>query len=86
MAMFLQAAKDAAKKAVIDKLPGIIEQNEPMIESNLRTALQQMQPEEAALFLNHWKKLDSVVQSTLAAKGGKKRTKRSTRRRPHSKS
>ena len=83
MASFLQAAKDAAKKAVIEKLPGLIEQNEEMIATNLRSALLQMQPPEAALFLQHWRKLDEVVQETLKPNpvnmGGKKRT-RSTKR------
>ena len=85
MASFLQAAKDAAKKAVIEKLPGIIEQNEPMIESSLRTALLKMQPTEAAIFLEHWNKLNGVVQSTLnpSSLGGRKRTKPSKRTRRH---
>ena len=79
MASFLQAAKDAAKKAVVEKLPGLIEQNEDMIATNLRAALQKMQPPEAAVFLQHWQKLDQVVQETLKSTavdvGGKKRTK-----------
>jgi len=68
---------------VVGKLPGLIEENEPMIESNLRMALQKMQPPEAALFLEHWQKLDRVVQDTLkpVPVGGKKRTKRSKRTR-----
>lgn len=83
MASFLQAAKDAAKKAVVEKLPGLIEQNEEMIATNLRSALLQMQPPEAALFLQHWQKLDQVVQETLKSNsvdvGGKKRNKRTKR-------
>jgi hypothetical protein len=79
MASFLQAAKDAAKKAVIEKLPGLIEENEEMITTNLRGALLKMQPPEAAVFLQHWQKLDQVVQDTLRPNpvdvGGKKRTK-----------
>jgi hypothetical protein len=83
MASFLQAAKDAARKAVVDKLPGLIEQNEEMIATNLRAALLKMQAPEAALFLQHWKKLDQVVRDTLTPNsvdvGGKKRTKRTKR-------
>jgi hypothetical protein len=79
MESFLQAAKDAAKKAVVDKLPGLIEENEEMIATNLRAALVKMQPPEAALFLQHWQKLDEVVRETLKPNavdvGGKKRTK-----------
>jgi len=79
MASFLQAAKDAAKKAVVEKLPGLIEENEEMITTNLRSALLKMQPPEAAVFLQHWQKLDQVVQDTLRPNpvdvGGKKRTK-----------
>ena len=82
MESFLQAAKDAAKKAVVEKLPGLIEQNEDMITTNLRAALLKMQPPEAALFLEHWQKLDEVVRDTLKPRpdvGGKKRTRRSKR-------
>lgn len=83
MASFLQAAKDAAKKAVVEKLPGLIEQNEEMITTNLKAALLQMQPPEAALFLQHWQKLDQVVRDTLRPNpvdvGGKKRTKTTKR-------
>ena len=79
MASFLQAAKDIAKKAVVEKLPGLIEENEEMIATNLRAALLKMQPPEAALFLQHWQNLDQVVQETLKSNavdvGGKKRTK-----------
>ena len=79
MQSFLQAAKDAAKKAVVEKLPGLIEDNEEMIASNLRAALLKMQAPEAALFLQHWQKLDEVVQDTLRQRpvdvGGRKRTK-----------
>jgi len=80
MESFLQAAKDAAKKAVVEKLPGLIEQNEDMIASNLRAALLKMQEPEAGLFLEHWQKLDEVVRDTLKPRpnvGGKKRTRRS---------
>jgi hypothetical protein len=83
MASFLQAAKDAAKKAVIEKLPGLIEENEEMITTNLKGALLKMQPNEAAVFLQHWQKLDEVVQDTLKIHsidiGGKKRTKKTKR-------
>lgn len=83
MASFLQAAKDAAKKAVIEKLPGLIEENEEMITTNLKGALLKMQPPEAAVFLQHWQKLDQVVQDTLKPSsvdiGGKKRTRKTKR-------
>lgn len=88
MASFLQAAKDAAKRAVVEKLPVLIEQNEDMIAANLKLALLKMQPPEAALFLQHWQKLDDVVQNTLRPRsvgmGGKKRTK-TTKRVVHNK-
>jgi hypothetical protein len=83
MASFLQAAKDAAKRAVVEKLPGLIEENEEMIATNLKAALQKMQSPEAAVFLQHWQRLDEVVQETLRPTpvdiGGKKRTKRTKR-------
>ena len=83
MASFLQAAKDAAKRAVVEKLPGLIEENEEMIATNLKAALLEMQPPEAAVFLQHWQRLDEVVQETLRPNpvdvGGKKRTKRTKR-------
>jgi hypothetical protein len=81
MASFLQAAKDAAKKAVVEKLPGLIEQNEEMVVTNLKAALLDMQPPEAAVFLQHWQKLDQVVKDTLRPVdvGGKKRTKTTKR-------
>jgi hypothetical protein len=82
MESFLQAAKDAAKKAVVEKLPGLIEQNEDMIASNLKAALLKMQQPEADLFLQHWQKLDEVVRDTLKPTpngGGKKRNKRTKR-------
>ena len=82
MASFLlQAAKDVARKAVVDKMPGLIEENEELIETNLKAALVKMQPPERALFLTHCQKLDKVVQDTLKPVdvGGKKRNKRTKR-------
>ena len=62
-----------------------------MIESNLRAVLLKMKPEDGALFLEHWQKLDKVVQDTLKSSaivpapdiGGKKRTSLTKRRKRH---
>ena len=74
---------------MVKQLPGLIQENEPMIESNLRAVLLKMTPEDGALFLEHWQKLDRVVQDTLRPTpvdvGGKKRTRLTKRKKRHTK-
>jgi len=83
---------------VTAQLPGLIEKYEPKIESSLRDSLSKLKvsnPTETQLFYTNWKKLNKVVDETLAGtpalatspdstdmKGGK-RTRR--RRRKHRK-
>lgn len=83
---------------VTSQLPGLIEKYEPKIESSLRDSLLKLKvsnPKETELFYANWKKLNKVVDETLAGtpaaptstdstdmKGGK-RTRR--RRRKHRK-
>jgi hypothetical protein len=64
----------------IAKIPGLIEKNEPMIESQLVSALKTMKPDEAALFLQNWSKVDTVVRATLKKPGVGARRKRTQRR------
>ena len=70
---------------VTAQLPGLIEKYEPEIEESLITALSKLKdadPVNAKLFLDNWRKLDTVVERVLVSKSaGKKRTRR--RRRIH---
>ena len=63
---------------VTSQLPGFIEKYEPVIESNLTSALTQLKiehPNEAQLFLVNWRKLNKVVEKVLApSSAGRKRT------------
>jgi hypothetical protein len=51
-----------------------------MIESQLVSALKTMKPDEAALFLQNWSKVDTVVRATLKKPGVGARRKRTQRR------
>ena len=75
---------------VTAQLPGLIEKYEPKIESSLRDSLSKLKvsnPKETELFYANWKKLNKVVDNTLAGTPappvGGKRTRR--RRRKHRK-
>lgn len=65
---------------VTAQLPGLIEKYEPTIEENLTTALSKLKEEDptnAKLFLDNWRKLDTVVERVLGSKtAGKKRTRK----------
>ena len=65
---------------VTGQLPGFIEKYEPAIEENLTIALTKLKEEDpvnAKLFLDNWRKLDTVIERILASKtAGKKRTRR----------
>jgi hypothetical protein len=80
MASFLQAAADSARRMAIAKIPGLIEKNEPIIEAQLTKALKIMKPDEAALFLQNWNKVDTVVRATLKRPEVGARRKRTHRR------
>jgi len=54
---------------VTSQLPGLIEKYEPKIESSLRDSLSKLKasnPKETELFYANWKKLNKVVDDTLA--------------------
>ena len=54
---------------VTSQLPGLIEKYEPKIESSLRETLSKLKtsnPKETELFYANWKKLNRVVDETLA--------------------
>jgi len=54
---------------VTSQLPGLIEKYEPKIESSLKEALSKLKvsnPGETQLFYANWKKLNKVVDETLA--------------------
>lgn len=65
---------------VTAQLPGLIEKYEPEIEENITSALSKLKdadPENAKLFLDNWRKLDTVVERVLGSKtAGKKRTRK----------
>jgi uncharacterized protein YdcH (DUF465 family) len=65
---------------VTAQLPGLIEKYEPTIEENLTTALSKLKEDDATnakLFLDNWRKLDTVVERVLGSKtAGKKRTRK----------
>lgn len=63
------------------QLPMLVEKFEPALESAIRSSLQTMKakhPEETAIFLANWTKLDAAVKSELAVpvKVGARRVKR----------
>ena len=54
---------------VTAQLPGLIEKYEPKIETSLRDSLSKLKvshPTETQLFYANWKKLNKVVDDTLA--------------------
>lgn len=54
---------------VTAQLPGLIEKYEPKIETSLRESLSKLKvsnPTETQLFYANWKKLNKVVDDTLA--------------------
>jgi anti-sigma factor RsiW len=73
----------------------LIEKFEPQIQAGLRSSLKTMKaqhPEQAALFLTNWNKLNAAVNSELAAPpmgappmGGRRRVKRTRRNKRSSK-
>jgi len=86
MAAFLSGLKDQVMKM----LPGIIEQNEPALESKLRELLRTIKtsnPEKAQLFLTNWRKLNTAIESELAApaalSAGKRKRTRKLKHRKH---
>lgn len=69
---------------VKSQLPMLIEKFEPALEAGLRESLKTMKmqhPEESAVFLTNWTKLDAAVRSELAAPklGARRRVKRTRR-------
>ena len=82
MAMLFAAAANSARKMAIDKIPSLIETYEPQIEIQLKSSLVAMKPAEQNVFLTNWNKINTVVQTTLAPIGARrKRTRRRHRRR-----
>jgi hypothetical protein len=73
----------------------LIEKFEPQIQAGLRSSLKTMKaqhPEQAALFLTNWNKLNAAVNSELAAPpmrappmGARRRVKRTRRNKRSSK-
>lgn len=83
MASFLSGLKDQVMKM----LPGLIEQNEPMVEQKLRETLRTIKasnPAESQLFLTNWRKLNSAIEAELSAPtAGKRKRKQTVRRRKY---
>lgn len=83
MAAFLSGLKDQAMKM----LPGLIEQNEPGLESKLRETLRTIKasnPAESQLFLTNWRKLNAAIESELAApSAGKRKRTHKVKHRKH---
>ena len=55
--------------AVQSQLTNLVQKYEPQMEASLRstlTKIKQSRPNEAALFLTQWSKLNKAVQETLA--------------------
>jgi hypothetical protein len=81
--------------AVKTQLPMLIEKFEPQIQAGLRASLKTMKaqhPEQAALFLTNWNKLNAAVNSELAPPpvgappmGARRRVKRTRRNKRSSK-
>ena len=83
MASLFQAAKDAARKVALAEIPKFIENYEPQMEESLASALKAIKskPEEAAIFLQNWSKLDAIVRRELQPDmGGRKKRKNSLRK------
>ena len=86
---------------VTSQLPGLIEKYEPKIESSLKETLSKLKvsnPNETELFYTNWKKLNKVVDETLAGtpaaptstestdmKGGKRTRRNRRKQRKHRK-
>lgn len=72
--------------ALKSQLPMLVEKFEPQLEAGLRSSLKTMKaqhPQEAAVFLANWTKLDAAVKSELAMPPvvGARRVKRTKRTR-----
>jgi hypothetical protein len=68
------------------QLPMLVEKFEPQLEAGLRSSLKTMKaqhPQEAAVFLANWTKLDAAVKSELSMPPvvGARRVKRTKRTR-----
>ena len=72
--------------ALKSQLPMLVEKFEPQLEAGLRSSLKTMKaqhPQEAAVFLANWTKLDAAVKSELSMPPvvGARRVKRTKRTR-----
>ena len=73
--------------ALKSQLPMLVEKFEPQLEAGLRSSLKTMKakhPQEAAVFLANWTKLDAAVKSELSMPpvvGARRRVKRTKRTR-----
>ena len=72
--------------ALKSQLPMLVEKFEPQLEAGLRSSLKTIKaqhPQEAAIFLANWTKLDAAVKSELAMPvvGARRRVKRTKRTR-----
>lgn len=68
------------------QLPMLVEKFEPQLEAGLRSSLKTIKaqhPQEAAIFLANWTKLDAAVKSELYTPvvGARRRVKRTKRTR-----
>jgi hypothetical protein len=80
------------KTQAMTMLPQLIQTAEPQIAKAIETALQNMTPPQQQLFLTNWKKLDTVVQTTIsqpvqaapvAPAAGKRKRTRKLKQRKH---
>jgi hypothetical protein len=75
---------NAIRDEAIKQIPRLIEENEPKVEASLVRILGTLKvqhPDEAQLFLQNWRKLNTVVEQQLGSAGGRrKRTRRHKRK------
>ncbi len=74
------------KTQAMAMLPQLVQTAGPQIEEAIKTGIGKMNPQQQQLFLTNWKKLDTVVQTTISqpvqaapvvpAAGKRKRTRK----------
>ena len=78
-----EAAAKAARDAAMSQIPVLIEEYSAQFDAALVAALTKLKeehPEKARLFLDHWRPINTHVESILASGGRRKRTRRHKRK------
>lgn len=77
-----QSLQNVGSQSVVSQIPMLIETAGPQLEGMLREKLRTMNPQQASMFLESWKRLDMTVRQELGrGYGGKRKTRRRKSRR-----